>query len=408
MAVALLAAAPAQASSVRVPDDFYGINFQRIAAMGPAAQDTHLSRIESLGISQVRLNASWAAIEPHAPVLGVHSYRWDALDQRVAALARHGIRAQPTLTQPPDWDAVQGTWVDLQCSKSASRSPVDTEPYAAFVRAFAARYGRGGAFWTGHPDVPYTPVFRYEIWNEPNLKGGWCPHPQPWLYADLFVKATQAIRAVDPAAAVFTGGVAPPSGKNAKKRKQYMGIADFFGGVTARQPKITKLMSGANVHVYPGLDRDKQLEKLAWFRDQLRRGRIPNGMPMVINEIGWATHVGKSPLTEDDRAAAYASMTVNYARTNCNVGGIVPHSWMSPERSKTNPEDWYGIANPATGKPYKSAQRYSYGLRLMRGELSKEPPMRTLMACEGMPLPDSDRDGFPDQSDYYPLNPDRH
>ena len=34
--------------------------------------------------------------------------------------------------------------------------------------------------------------------------------------------------------------------------------------------------------------------------------------------------------------------------------------------------------------------------------------MRTLIACPGMPLPDSDRDGFPDQGDYYPLNPSRH
>jgi hypothetical protein len=34
--------------------------------------------------------------------------------------------------------------------------------------------------------------------------------------------------------------------------------------------------------------------------------------------------------------------------------------------------------------------------------------MKTLMACDGMPLPDSDHDGFPNQIDYYPFDPTRH
>jgi Cellulase (glycosyl hydrolase family 5) len=356
----------------------------------------------------VRLNASWAAIEPRPPVAGVHSYRWGTMDEEIGALARHGMRAQPTLTQAPDWDAVQGSWVQLQCAKAASRSPVDVAPYATFVRAFASRYGRHGVFWTAQPEVPYTPVLRYELWNEPNLKGGWCPRPQPWLYADLFMQAVQAIRAVDPLAAVYTGGVAPPSANNASNHKQYLGIAEFFQDATARQPNLSKAMTGADVHVYPGLDRQRQLDRLAWFRSQLHDGRIPDRTPMIINEIGWATHVGKTPLSESDRASAYARMTVNYARTNCNVGGILPHTWISPEQSNSNPEDWYGIANPSTGQPYDSARHYSYGVRLMRGQLSKEPPKRTLMACPGMPLPDSDHDGFPDEREYFPMNGKRH
>jgi hypothetical protein len=408
LALLALAAAPADASSVRVPSDFYGVNFQRLASLTPAAQDTYVARIASLGIGQARINASWAAIEPRAPVGGVHTYRWDALDQQIAALARHGIRAQPTLTQTPNWDAVQGALVDLQCAKAASRSPVDPAPYADFARALATRYGVGGRFWMDHPAIPRRPILRFEIWNEPNLKGGWCPKPQPWLYADLFAQATRAIRGVNPLARVYTGGVAPPSAKNADKPEQYMSIPDFFRGVTARQPDTTKRMSGANIHVYSGLDRDKQLARLAAFRAQLRRGGIPDRIAMVANEIGWATHVGKTPITEKERASAYVRMAVNFARTNCNLRGVLPHTWISPERSNTNPEDWYGIANPTTGEPYPSARRYSYGLRLMRGQLRAEPPTRTLMVCPGMPLPDSDGDGYPDQRDYYPLNPKRH
>jgi hypothetical protein len=408
MLVAWVPGATARASNDRVPAGFYGVNFQRIAKLGPAAQDVHLARIASLGIDQVRFNASWAAIEPLAPKNGVDTYRWGAIDQQVAAMARHGIRAQPTLTQPPDWDAVQGTWVDLQCAKASSRSPINTQPYARFVKAFAGRYGRGGSFWAAHPELPNVPVLRYEIWNEPNLKGGWCPRPQPWLYADMFVAASQAIRSVDPNAVVYTGGVAPPSGKNAKNHKQYLGVADFFGQATARRPGLNDYMGGAAVHIYPSTDGQKQLDKLAWFRSQLHDGRIADRIPMIVNEIGWATHVGKVPITEDQRAAAYGKMTINYARTNCNVGGILPHTWISPQQSSNNPEDWYGIANPSTGAPYDSAKRYSYGLSLMEGRLSVAPPMQTLMACQGMPLPNSDNDGFPDERDHYPFDAARH
>ncbi len=378
--VALLAPA-ARAATGPVPPGFYGVNFQRMARLGPAAQDVHLAKIASLGITQVRFNVSWAAVEPIAPKGGVHSYRWGLTNQEISAMARHRIRPQPSLTQTPDWDAVQGSWVDLQCAKSASRSPVDPEPYARFVRAFANRYGRGGSFWAAHPNLPYVPILRYEIWNEPNLKGGWCPRPQPWLYADMFVAASRAIHAVDPNALVNTGGVAPPSAKNARNHKQYLGVADFFGDVTARRPRLNRYLNGANVHIYPATDRQRQLEKLAWIRSQLRDGRIANRIPMTVNEIGWATHVGKAPLSEQDRAEAFARMTVNYARTNCNVGGVLPHTWISPQQSTKNPEDWYGIANPSTGEPYDSARYFSFGLRLMTGQLSMPAPKRILTVC---------------------------
>jgi hypothetical protein len=377
IALGILAAAPAQATRIPVPADFYGVNFQRMAKLGPAALDVHLAKIESLGITEVRFNVSWAAIEPLSPTNGVHEYRWGLTDQEVTAMARHRVRPDPTLTQTPDWAAVQGTWVDLQCAKASSRAPVSADPYARFVRAFASRYGRNGSFWASHPNVPYIPVLRYEIWNEPNLKGGWCPRPQPWLYADMFVEAANAVRDVDPQALLSTGGVAIPS----KPSQQYLTIADFFGRATARRPGIVDLMSSAAVHIYPSTDTQKMLDKLAGFRSQLHSGRIPDRTPMLINEIGWATQVGKTPVSESDREKAYGKMTVNFARTRCNVGGIFPHTWISPQQSKSNPEDWYGIANPSTAEPYASALSYSYGLRLMTGQLATAPPTRILQVC---------------------------
>jgi hypothetical protein len=101
VALVLACAAPAQAANVPVPGGYYGLNFQRIAKLGPAAQDAHLAQIAALGINQVRFNASWAAIEPVAPKNGVHDYRWGAMDQRIASMARRRVRPHPTLTQTP-------------------------------------------------------------------------------------------------------------------------------------------------------------------------------------------------------------------------------------------------------------------------------------------------------------------
>lgn len=400
----LLAATPSQASSVRVPGGFYGVNFQRLKDLDPQMRDRQLQAIVGLGVHDVRFNVSWPAIEPLAPTGGVHAYRWGWLDDQIAAMARNGVRPEPTITQTPFWDSQQSLWLTLQCSKARSRAPIAVAPYVDLVGAFARRYGRGGSFWEAHPSLPAEPVVRYEIWNEPNIKGGWCPKPQPELYAKMFVGAASAIRAVDPRAEVTTGGVAAA---NTSRGGDVIGIADFFARATAYEPGLAATADEAAVHVYPSTDGPQQLERLAWFRSQLRDGGIPDSVPMAVSEIGWATRGGSNPVGESDRADAYSRMTSSFARTNCNVDGVRPHTWTSPERSGNNPEDWYGIADPATGEPYPSALAYSQGVRLMRGELATEPPTATLMACPGMPPPDTDGDGVPDENDYYPLDPAR-
>ena len=54
--------------------------------------------------------------------------------------------------------------------------------------------------------------------------------------------------------------------------------------------------------------------------------RIADRIPMIVNEIGWATHVGKVPITEDQRAAAYGKMTINYARARKIFHGVTATS----------------------------------------------------------------------------------
>ncbi len=362
---------------------YYGINFQQLRQLPPSERSKHLSKIAKLGIHDIRVGFAWPRIEPLPPAGGRHEYRWDALDGEIKGLARHRMRAEANITQTPRWDADTGIVGAINCNRSSSWAPLDIAPYAFLAKAIAARYGRDGTFWRAHPDIPAEPIKRYEIWNEPNLRGGWCPNPQPERYADMFMIAADAIRSVDPHGQVLTGGVAPP----AKDNRHYVGISDFLGRVTARQPGLVRKASGAAVHIYPATGAAKQLDRLVWFRDQLRRGGIPNRTPMLVNEIGWPTEGGSETISEAKRSKAYAAAAVNFPRTNCNVMGMLPQAWTSAERNPKNPEDWYGIASPETARPYPSAHAYSRAVRLMRGQLSKPPPDKPLMACPGMPPP---------------------
>jgi len=373
----------AQASNGWVPADYFGVNFQQLRVLKPSERAKQLASIAKLGIRDVRLGIAWPRVEPLPPAGGVHQYRWDAIDGEVGAMARHGIRAQANITQTPRWDAKSNIIDNLNCANSSSRAPKDITPYVDLTRAIAARYGRNGSFWKENPDLPSKPIIRYEIWNEPNLRGGWCPKPEPEVYADMFVGAARAIHSADHRAEVVTGGVAPP----AKQSQSYLGISDFLGRATAHQPELVHLASGAAVHIYPPAGADKQLERVAWFRKQLREGGIPDRTPMLINEIGWATQGGSSAVSEDERAAAFKAAAENIPRTNCNVMGMLPHTWTSNQRNPDNAEDWFGIAGPVTAKPYPSAHAYSKAAQLMRGELAKPPPGDPLMVCPGMPPP---------------------
>jgi hypothetical protein len=397
-ATALILCGSAEAAIRWVGDDYYGINFQQIRTLNPHGSAKHARRIAKLGIRQVRVGVAWPRVEPQPPDGGDHDYRWDDIDAEISALARNRIQPQLNITQTPSWDARSGTFVNLKCPlrRASSRAPISIEPYIQLTKAIAARYGRGGDFWSTHPSLPAEPVTRYEIWNEPNLRGGWCPQPQPEVYADMFVGAARAIHGVDRRAEVLTGGIAPPASEDPRYG---LSISTFLARAKAQQPRIFDKASGAAVHIYTSVKARQMIDRIAWFREQLHAGGVPNSVAMLINEIGWPTQGGfrsgflglgmdAAPIVpEGKRAPAYRKATVKIPRTNCNVMGIVPQAWISLEADPTKAEDWFGIADPVTRKPYPSARAYSRSGKLMRGGLRASPPRRALMACPGMQAP---------------------
>lgn len=404
LALVVVAAAPANASSARVSADYFGTNLQNPYPMRPEIRDRHVAAIADTGMTQVRLPIPWSMIEPEPPRAGVHSYSWAKVDDQIQALAKEGLQAQAMLAYAPQWASNATAQEAQECRESGAAGLASGWPvgYAAAARALAVRYGPGGTFWAEHPGLDPRPIRLYEIWNAPNTSGTWCPRVNPEAYAYTFVLAAERIRAVVPRAEVVVGGF----GLGAATAAGSVATDEFMRRMMAAQPSIKRAADAVGAHVYPGPRLEAQLYPLRTLRGWMQAAGIPNSIPMLVNEIGF-TRAGPNAMTEPERTTGYANITSQLPRVNCNVSGVVNYTWTTSERDGSNLQDWFGVANPSTADLYVSGQEYVRWTQIFRGEQPVPAPRSSIELCPGMPPVDQDNDGTPDENDEFPLNPDR-
>jgi hypothetical protein len=305
--------------------EFFGINVNRLFNDGLSADvvNRQLDVVERAGITVARTDAMWEYVEPQQHNL-LFGYSWTETDRRMTALASHHIQWQPVLDYTPQWQqTVAGD------DKSAPKS---NDAYAQFAAAFAARYGPGGGFWPAHRDLPFLPVRSYEIWNEPNGTF-WTPQPDPAGYADLFVRAADAIHAQDPTATVMIGGLVDDGG-------------NFLRSIFSLRPDIAGRADAVAYHPYAATVDGVMLsiDGLETTLAQLGQGSLP----VHVNEVGWQTAGAPgTPLVMSDAARA-ANMTelvrrIAEARSSQNIAGFLPYTFWTPEQNVADGEDWYGL-----------------------------------------------------------------
>ena len=177
------------ATAANAPLPYYlphpGVNVE-LTQYDEVELNRQLDDMQALGITWVRQEFPWAAIEPEPGV-----YQWEQWDSIVQGIAEHdGLQLIAVLAHAPEW-ARHPSARDQQTAP-----PENNADFANFARQVAARYGEQIDF--------------YQIWDEPNLASGWGElDPIPADYVSLLEAAYNAIHSVDSRATVITAGLAP-------------------------------------------------------------------------------------------------------------------------------------------------------------------------------------------------------
>ena len=109
----------------------------------------------------------------------------------------------------------------------------------AFPACCVERYGPDGTFWEDHPDLPFLPIHRWEIWNEENIVN-FANEPDPEKFATLIRISGRVLHRADPDAKVIIGGFfgrplqVPPnvaSGDYLARFYRARNVKRFFDGV---------------------------------------------------------------------------------------------------------------------------------------------------------------------------------
>jgi hypothetical protein len=389
IALALLPAATASADADA--GQMFGVSVNRVFNddFTPAHWEAPLEALRASGIRQARSDAFWMWAEPVAPDQGVHSYDWRKLDAEAGALARHGLRWLPILDYSALWAASD--------PGDYHSPPTSNDDYAAYAGAFAARYGRGGSFWARHPELDPLPVTSYEIWNEPNGAWFWHPAPDAAVYADMYIKARAAIKAVDPGATAVVGGL--------------VADASYVEAMYAARPELRGNVDAVGWHPYAPTVGGAigMVRALRLALERLGDGSVP----IHLTEVGWPTSGRGSNivLSEADRAVALEATTEALARSDCGVTAVTAYTWTTPEQHPEDIEDWYGIRHP-DGSPSPSGDAFARVVahwdaapvtEASRFQLCHPPD------ADGDGTPDwadrdDDNDGVPDSEDAFPLD----
>ena len=150
--IALLAMAAALAlagtATAAVPDDFYGVNADRVLNdQRPSAWDDQLQAIAATGIRVVRSDAFWADAEPTPPLLGmVHQWNWTGLDQRAAAPGTGGSRVAAGAR-------LRNALGGVVPGPGRPRPSLPPRRFRRLRPGVAKRYGPGGNYWSAHPEL---------------------------------------------------------------------------------------------------------------------------------------------------------------------------------------------------------------------------------------------------------------
>jgi hypothetical protein len=296
--------------------------------LSAAGQAQELDAQKAMGMTSVRVDASWYNTEFNGP----GSYNWAPLDTTVSAIRSAGLTADLIIDQCPPWAAASG-------ASGNFAQPASASAFAGFAAAVAKRYyGKGASY--------------FEIWNEPNLAEFWSPAPDPAAYTADLKAAYTAIKAVAPSAMVITAGLAP-AGNNGNTMDTVTFVQDMYADGAAGYFDAL----GDHPYTYPNTP-DTVLLGSAWSEmDQtspsLRSLMIAHGdgaKKIWITEYGAPTSGTTNNVSADEQSTEMVD-TIAQAKQLGWIGSLYMYTW-----EDSGGGDGFGILNSdGSQKPAYSA-----------------------------------------------------
>lgn len=336
---------PKNINSTRREDFAFGIS--AIANLDSAA--TISRQTERLGVNWVKLEVSWAAIEP---VEG--RFEFSALDATIEELNKIGVQILLNVHDAPGWTRKSHLGTLSESLRMNTGPPEDPEEFGKFMSVLSNRYA-------GVVDA-------YEIWKAPNILKYWtapiydqAPQVLPdddfplpdridigaAQYLEYLRAAYEAIESADSEALVITGGLAPvgfTDNYNSIETGAFLqnmllaGAAEYSDGIgaifgaSAVPPKLFCCQQPAGVDSHYQSYYQYFREILYLYDHILTRNRATH-LPIYVTQVGWGTTDGANlaipagglewlRYTDEAEQAAYVTQAFELATRLTYIKGM--------------------------------------------------------------------------------------
>ena len=301
-----------------------------------ATEQSQLSTIAAGGVTWIREDFLWAALEPQAG-----TWNWTDTDNLMTAAASTGVHVLAILGYSAPWASSDPTG-----GGSQYYPPRNDSDYASFAGAVVARYGPGGTFWAEHLSLQPDPVTAVELWNEAYGYWDWLPNPDPAAYDRLVRAAVSSIRAVVPSEKILASGTLNDVHSDGTS-------VGWISTLLADDPGLGSVIDAWAIHPYPdpnNLGPYDTSEDVQWEYGRvatIRQAELNAGvsLPLWITEVGWSTAPGASSAVDETTQAQYTHDAIYRARNDW--AGYVPmifiYDWERSTGTTGDVEGNYGL-----------------------------------------------------------------
>ena len=297
------------------PPHLFGVQM-----VGTIGESQGLSSALSAGARWVRFSLYWSRVEPEEKTPA--QYHWDFYDQIFLAATSAGLSLVVTVTSNPDCAGIVEPYTTC--------GPIRSEKlhrFTSFMAAVAQRYG--GAPYNIKNWELYNEPDNGDPWTFPDLGGCWGSPitnqsvDYPERYAHMLIAVSEAVKAADPNAKIWMGGIAYDNwydGDGGPFQPEWLErvLAELAEEAGPKFPAFDVF----NFHYYPAFRwrwegilenpeqnpfRNKDLIGKAVWLKQEELGKVGINVPMAITEVGRPSEpvTGDPTLYSNERTARY-------------------------------------------------------------------------------------------------------